>query len=231
MKNILFITVCSILFYSCSGYKVKEIRQSTITDTLEITKPFLTRKGGKELVGNYYTKFGIVIPEHYIVKDSLAIDINRDSLVDTIVLFSPIWLEDPQYKGTLKLDPLKRVLVEVLNTGKGSKIRNSYYHLISHIPGVLAKYAGMYPTKSGFEIQHQSGSRYSWTYTTELSTGYQDSLFLVKSEKICSFEGNDSKKVLLFDKKSVKEINIQDTINKNCNCDSIWKYMEKTIEE
>jgi len=179
----------------------------------------------KELIGRYYSRFGVSIPKYYVVLDSLAIDLDGNQFKDTLVVFSPLILEDSRF-GSLAQRP-KRVLVEIMNVAGRSTIRNTYVNLISNAGGVLSKYNGMSLTNTGFEIRHQAGSRYSWEYIAEFSTAYPDSIYLVRLQKECSFDYATEQEEYVFGQKSVQEISIDDSLSANCNCDRIWKNIEK----
>jgi hypothetical protein len=229
MRNILLSFSFLCVLFSCSKQSSKEM-YSTVVDTLYIDNLNLP-DSIKEQLFKYDLKFGIAIPKYYYIKDSLPIDLNRDRLIDTLILLSPVLLEDSRYLNYVTADMSGRTLVEVINGPKNSKIRNVYKNIASNIGGVLSKYSGLFLTSEGFEIRHQSGSRYSWEYIADFSTSYPDSIYLVRVQTICSFNGVDKKREYLFAKKSVQEINIGDTIKNNCNCDEFWMDLEKMEEK
>ncbi len=179
----------------------------------------------EELIGRYYSRFGVSIPRYYVVSDSLAIDLNGDQFKDTLVVFSPLVLEDGRF-GSSTNGP-ERVLVEIINVAGQSKIRNTYVNLVSNAGGVLSKYNGMSLTDNGFEIRHQAGSRYSWEYVAEFSTAFRDSIYLVRLQKECSFDYSSEQEEYLFGQKSVREVSIDDSLSVNCNCDRIWGKLER----
>src|SRR5258708_2058758 len=220
--------LCFILLsaFYCSCNKARSIKVA-VSDTLRAPTLHLPTELSKDLLHKYYSRFGIIIPKYYVVTDSLAIELNGDSKLDMLAFLSPILLVENKYFAELPANNPKRVLVEIVNSEKGRKIRNVYYNLTSNIGGVLSKYGGLYPTKKGFEIRNMSGARYSWVYVTEFSTEYPDSLFLTRIQRTCSFNGLDDKKEFLYKKSSVRKMNVNDTISINCNCDKSWEYLEK----
>lgn len=235
MRNVILF-VCYFFFllglFSCKSINTRKDVEERDYDTLMIANQILSESDDKnELLSSYYIDFDIVISNYYIVTDSIAIDLNDDNLIDTIVLLTPVVLEDERFKDYLKEESPKRLLVEILNTPNGSKIRNIYDNLASSIGGVLSKYAGIYKTNQGFEIRFQSGSRYSWSYIVEFSTHHPDSIFIVRQEKICSFDGRDMRYEQFFKKASVSIISISDSIDNNCNCDPIWEKLEQISQE
>jgi TonB family protein len=164
--------------------------------------------------------------------DSLSVDLNRDFLVDTVIILSPIPLEPiaENYNCELEKDP-KRMLVEIIyNEGK-SKIRNVYPNLISNVGGVLSKYNGIFKTKDGFKIVHQAGAKYSWQYTIEFSTANKDKITLSRIIKRCSYEGETRNLNYYFKNQSIEKINIPDTLRSNCDCDKYWTDLEKNITQ
>ena len=117
--------------------------------------------------------------------------------------------------------------VEVVYEKNKANIRKVHSNLISNIGGVLSKYYGILPTENGFEIQHESGNRYTWIYSVELSNKYPDSLTLFKIKKECGYDGIQKIIEYNYNFISLNMFNIQDTIQKNCSCDTIWSKLEK----
>jgi hypothetical protein len=95
---------------------------------------------------------------------------------------------------------------------------------------ILSKYSAIFKTKNGFGLRHEAGSRYSWTYFTEFSTEKEDSIYLIKIRKICSFEGYEEISEYPYEYINLNELNINDTLKSNCNCDSLWLHLEKKYE-
>lgn len=199
-------------------------------DTLKIFNTNFELKEKGILLNEYYSKFGIIIPKYYTVKDSTPIDLNQDNLIDTLVVFSPILIEDEKYSNFKSDFSPSRILVEILNDGKKSKIRNVYENVISNIPGVLSKYSGIAITKNGFVIKHQSGSRYSWSVMTEFDTFRKDSIALIRLGKVCTLDGLEESVDYKLSNMNLLRFNINDTIKNNCNCDSLWKTLEERLE-
>lgn len=201
------------------------------TDTVRAPKLNLSNEVIKQLESEYYLRFGVAISKYYLVKDRLAIDLDGDERIDTLALLSPVLLEDFKFHSALTEITPKRILIEIINDGKNARLRNVYDNLSSHIGGVLSKYGGLYVSKRGVEIHHQSGAKYSWNYVTTFSTTDKDSLFLSMIQKTCSFNNVDDKKVYVYDKVSVRRISINDTIKANCNCDKSWERLQKIQEK
>ena len=181
-----------------------------------------------KLSNTYYKRFGITISSYYIIRDSLAIDLNNDYFIDTVVIFSPVSLEPiaEDYNCNFQKQP-KRILVEVINNNGSSKIRGIYSNILTDVGGVLSHYSGIFKTNDGFKIVHQAGAKYSWTYTIELSNSKNDKLSLVNISKVCSFEGNEIKQDYNFKALPIEEINMPDTLQLNCNCEKHWLELEK----
>jgi hypothetical protein len=175
---------------------------------------------------NFHKRFGIVISDYYVIKDSLSIDLNDDQIVDALIVLSPSSLE-PEH-NECKIDSCtKRLLVEIINHKGGAKIRNVYNNLISNSGGVLSHYNGMHKTDNGFEIVHQAGARYSWLYKMEFSVGNKNGLMLTKILKRCSFDGSDKIREFSYNQLSLDKINVSDTLKRQCNCDQLWLELEK----
>jgi hypothetical protein len=223
------ISLVIIVLSGCKQNKINVHSMSSIRDTIhipDINPEFNNEKLKHELLESYYLKFGIVIPKYYLLEDSLAVDLNGDKLIDTLIVLSPISLENIAYSDCNIESIPHRLLIEIINHNNYCKIRNVYDCLISNIPGFLSKFNGLYLTSSGFKIVHQSGARFSWTFTIEISTQFKDSIFLERIEKKCSFEGKEKVEESKFHKGSLHILNIIDTIKSNCSCDSAWKILQ-----
>ena len=97
--------------------------------------------------------------------------------------------------------------------------------MISNIGGVLSEYNGMFKTKNGFKIIHEAGAKYSFEYTMFFNVKLNE-IFLGKISKRCSYNGIDSIVTYQYKDYPAKLINLNDTLNHNCNCDSIWNILE-----
>lgn len=222
----LFIYLLGFLLVACNQTEVKKRQLTSVLDTVnvEIT-PIVSEKEQTELLNTVYVKFGIAIPKYYLLEDSLPIDLNRDNLIDTLIVLSPVSLEDPDYSDCKVEIVPKRLLVEIINDNGNSKIRHSYSNLISNIGGVLSHYNGIFKTKKGFSIVHEAGARYSWSYSMEFSVE-NDAIALVKVLKVCSFDGNVKKVEYEYKNLPIEEINVSDTISQQCNCDKFWSELD-----
>jgi hypothetical protein len=224
MRAILFFFIYSVLL-CCSSFNKSSINFETY-DTIKIMEHLNVKSACFDSINNYYLKFGIVIPNYYLVKDSLLIDINKDGSRDNLLILAPKTLE---YLYDCNLDSTpSRLLVEVINIKGKSKIRNIYPNLISNIGGVSSKYYGIKEMNEGFQINHCSGSKYTWNYIVEYSTKYRDSIYLRKIIKECGINLNKKSIILDFNKYTIKYFNINDTIKDNCNCDSLWHNLENS---
>lgn len=173
----------------------------------------------------FYKRFGVIISDYYIIKDSLALDLNYDSIIDTLIVLSPLNLEI-NYSDCQIDSSTKRLLVEIINDHGKARIRNIYSNLISNSGGVLSHYNGIFKTKNGFKIVHQAGARYSWLYSMEFSFTYRNKLTLKKIIKICSFDGFDKTQEFNYNQLPVDNINMSDTLKNQCNCDLLWSELE-----
>ena len=222
-KISLFIFVLGFIIVSCKQKSISNIENlNRVVDSVIINDRIGIDDVAKDLLQTYYTKYGIAIPTYYLVKDSIAIDLNNDNIIDTLVLLSPVTLEKEEYAQYQLENNPNRILVEIIANEKSTNIRNTYYNQISNIGGVLSKYNGITITDKGFNIQHTSGSRYSWTYIVKYSTEFEDSIYLTGIEKICAYEGIEKKQEYTYTKKSLHDFNLQDTIDIDCNCDKTW---------
>ncbi len=181
-------------------------------------------------VNSYYKKFGIYISKYYLVKDTLDINLNQDDYVDKILILSPVCLERINQTDCRIDSPPSRLLVEILNENDKGKIINIFSNLVSNIGGPLSKYNGMTKTALGFAINHQAGEKYSWKYTIEFIATKQNSLKLKKICKICSVDELTHRVIYKYRKQDIDRINVNDSINANCQCDEIWKNLEKKQE-
>lgn len=230
MDNFIFKLLVICFLYSCNtGIKNNAKKDGQGIDTIKVEiEPIATNQNSNNpFFYNYYSKFGVMIQDYYSIKDSLPIDINSDGLIDTIVVLSPITLEQVGYYNKDVTQTPKRIMVEIINHGDYSTVRNIYSNLISDIASVLSKYNGLELTDNGFKVIHESGSRYSWIYEIEFSTEFPDSLTLLKIKKECSYDGLSNIEEYSYNNSSMKNINISDTISLNCNCDSLWENLEK----
>ena len=231
-KKIIFIVAVIIFVASACNvasqgphYAIKQVSYDTVR-----ASEFAEIKGENDtclsIANRFFNRFGIVISKYYIIKDSLAIDLNNDNFIDTIVILSPLSLEPVDNPCRIDGSP-KRLLVEIINYNGKAKIRNVYANLVSDIGGVLSHYNGMLKTNGGFKIVHQAGARYSWLYSMEFSTGNKDQLTLEKISKICSFNGNDKSVDYYYNHLTLDKMNFIDTLKVQCNCDQLWKELEK----
>lgn len=200
----------------------------SFSDTIHFNSNNTTGKLCKTLEDSFFKRFGIVISKYYVVIDSLAVDLDRDSLVDNVIILSPIPLEPiaENYDCDFEKNP-KRLLIEIINNRGKSKIRNVYPNLINNVGGVLSHYNGIFKTKDGFKIVHQAGAKYSWLYTIEFSTASKDKLTLTHISKTCLYKGKEKNLNYYFKNQSIEKINIPDTLQSNCDCDKYWLDLEK----
>lgn len=235
-RGIVFLLNCILIIVSCSDSKNEnaQILGTNHFDTIKSTLSNYEQQTDScdNLVNSYYKKFGLIISTYYLIEDSLAIDLNGDSLKDTVFILSPVSIVLSECSELLNLDssPNRLVVESISNENGVSKVRKVYNQLVSNIGGVLSKYNGMNITPEGFEIRHQSGSKYSWEYSMFFSTENHDSLLLKKIIKICSVDGVEQKFTYVYDNigVSIYNVNVNDTIDLRCNCDNIWKKIEKS---
>ena len=204
------------------------IGQGGIHDTLKSSGMRTDKDACLPYLKEYYKQFGVLISKYYTVIDYLPVKLNDDIYIDTIVILSPLSLLPVDNKCDFSFDANpRRLLVEIINMKKNTtRIRNVYSNLLSNHGGVLSKYSGIFKTENGFKLVHESGSNYSWRYETEFSSK-SENITLVKIHKTCSFEGNDDREVYHYNNKCITEINIQDTISSQCDCDSAWAGLER----
>lgn len=230
-SQLLFLVIFILTIVSSCAPKSKstnDYSNQSFSDTIHFDNANTISILCETLKDSYFKRFGIIISKYYVVMDSLAVDLNRDSLVDTVIVLSPITLEPiaENYDCDFDKDP-KRLLVEIINNRGKSKIRSVYPNLISNIGGVLSHYNGIFKTKDGFKIVHQAGTKYSWLYTIDFSTAKKDKLTLTHISKTCSYEGEGKDLNYYFKNQSIDKINISDTLQSNCGCDKYWLYLEK----
>jgi hypothetical protein len=202
------------------------IEQDTIK-AMGFTIP--NKKNACSLITNkFHKKFGVFISDYYIILDSLNVDLNNDKVIDKILVLSPLSLESEE--SICKTDTLpKRLLVEIINNKNTSKIRNTYSNLISDTGGVLSHYNGCFLTSDGFEIIHQAGAKYSWTYKMIFSVRDKNQIKLKSIDKACTLDGVDKNLKVDYKNVSVDKINVSDTLKVNCNCDKYWEELENKI--
>ncbi|QKJ31069.1 hypothetical protein HQ865_15335 [Mucilaginibacter mali] len=187
----------------------------------------LTVGKGCDQFNGFYRRLGITIANYYTIKDSLTIDLNKDGIKDELLILSPTSLDDTKSDCTFKIDKEPhRLLVEVINIKGTSKVREVYPNVVSNIGGVLSHYDGIFKTMKGFKIVHEAGERYSWHYTTEFEF-LKGETVLTKIQKTCSFNGKHKTVEYKYPYKAIKSINIPDTLNKQCNCDTYWSKLDK----
>jgi hypothetical protein len=233
MKHYIFYLAGTICFYfSCGLPSVNSnLTGNQVTyDTVQfIGSKNITDIDDKCLssLRSFYQKFGIVISDYYVIKDSLSVDLNNDSRLDTILILSPLSLEPIDDNCSYKFDTQpKRLLVEIISHGGTSKIRGIYSNLVSDVGGVLSHYNGIFKTDNGFKLVHEAGSKYSWSYTMEFSIK-NDNLALVKVLKKCSVNEKEKEISYSFGNIPLNSINLTDTLSHQCNCDSFWSELDK----
>src|SRR3990167_10496641 len=107
-----------LLFLLSCNYRSSTTKLGAVKDTITVDKNYIADKNNcKDFTGLYYTRFGIAISKYYVVNDSLGLDLNKDGKTDTIVILSPVLLED-SYTSCGNYSP-KRILVEILNSDDG----------------------------------------------------------------------------------------------------------------
>lgn len=178
------------------------------------------------IANNFHKKFGVFISDYYLILDSLKIDLNNDKVIDRLLVLSPQSLDSEESICKMDVSP-KRLLVEILNNNNTFKIRNIYSNLISDVGGLLSHYNGIFLTDNGFEIIHQAGSKYSWTYKMLFSVRDSNHIKLKAINKTCTFDGINKKIKVDYKNVTFDKINISDTLKKDCNCEKYWKELEK----
>lgn len=230
MKNIIAILV--LIISSCIS-KERNSQGADRNAALDTVK-FIDIKTEKmnsqcsSVVSGYYTKFGVLISNYYILMDSLSVDLNGDKYADTVVILSPKSLEPVESKCDFSFDPKpKRLLVEIIKNGDGeSKIRGIYSNVISDIGGVLSHYSGIFTTKDGFKVIHEAGANYSWSYSTEFSST-KNHLVIKSISKTCSYGDKADSLIYRYDDLSLNKVNIPDTLTNQCNCDLLWSKLDR----
>lgn len=229
MKNITILSI-AIFLMSCTNNtsiesEVKKEKDSML-DTLKLENNIVLND--HNLLNSYNVHFGIAVQSYYEVKDFLPFDINSDGIIDTLAIFSPLVLENPEYFDlSLEEDP-KRLLVEILVTDNSTTIGNIYPNLISNIGGTQSKFNRIEKIDDGVQIVHESGAKYTWEYYVVLSNSNQDGFTIKRIKKKCSINNEGKDEEYSFENLSIEEFNITDTITANCGCDSIWEAMSKT---
>lgn len=237
MKNKIYYFSITIFVFalSCNSTTIKSDKIATEINLLPHFKEDTIKAVGfsipvsKEpcsiIANNFHKKFGIFISDYYIVLDSLNIDLNNDKVIDRLLVLSPQSLESEEIICMMDDSP-KRLLVEIINKNNTSRIRNIYSNLISDVGGILSNYNGIFLIKDGFEIIHQAGARYSWTYKMIFTVRDENYIKLKTIYKTCTFDGID--KNLKFDYKNVTfdKISISDTLQKDCNCEKNWEKLQ-----
>ncbi|MDP4291674.1 MAG: hypothetical protein Q8908_11385 [Bacteroidota bacterium] len=232
-KNAIYISVvviCMVLSFKSISNSIPFSKNQVCYDTIHAIGLKNQRNIGDnclKVANTFYKRFGVLISDYYVVKDSLALDLNGDNVVDTIAILSPISLEVGPNECRFDSIP-KRLLVEIIANKNGlAKIRHIYTNLLSNSGGVLSHYSGMYKTNDGFMIIHQAGARYSWQYSMNFSVAKKGYITLRKISKRCTFNGHDKKAVYYYNYLPVNGINVSDTLNLQCNCDKMWMDLEK----
>ncbi|OYQ50397.1 hypothetical protein [Flavobacterium aurantiibacter] len=210
-----------LILYSCECRKIKLKNVSSksvlIADTIQVKTDKNHSLDSCQLLNQkFYKNSGIVISEFYNALDSLRIN---DSI--SILVISPISLERPDLPCSLS-NEFGRTILEINRVNK--KINRSNVNLISQNGGVLNKFVGLSPLSNGYEIVHESGNLYAWKYT--VSVNYlANKLIITRITKICSFD-TLSQTVIYNKDLDLAAISIQDSLDKNCNCDPIWRKLE-----
>jgi hypothetical protein len=228
---VVIITIYSTVSCETLSASTKNSHMREYSDTINFLNYVSTRDldpNCKPLSNRFYRNFGIIISEYYIVMDSLAIDLNEDQQIDTVIVLSPLSLEPVNAECDFSFDTKpKRLLVEITYDKKGNpKIREIFTNLVSDIGGVLSHYNGIFKTKTGYKIVHEAGSRYSWEYSMEF-TSLPKGLLLNKILKTCSFEGEKINLEYNYNNVSPNIIALSDTLEQQCNCDEFWESLDK----
>lgn len=226
--KVIFIIIAIVLF-GCNSEKSKEFFIDNKMDTINFHIMDIKKIDNKKqaFFNKYYQRVGIKIQQYYQIIDSLPIDLDLNNSIDTLLILTPISLENPEFfDKTIDSFP-KRLLVEVLNINGKSKIRNVYDNLISDVGGVLSKYIGITKTINGFEIKHEAGNKYSWIYNVEFSVSKNENISLKKIHKECGYDDNKIVNDINYDNYPIGELNLLDSMKVNCNCDASWKFLSK----
>jgi hypothetical protein len=95
----------------------------------------------------------VLFSDYYVVLDSLSIQLNQDSLMDRLLVLSPMSLEYVTRNCPQDQNP-KRLLVELIQGENGVRVRRIHANPISDMGGVLSQYNDISLTTGGFEIVH-----------------------------------------------------------------------------
>jgi hypothetical protein len=220
-----------ILVVSCNVKTKTTGGNQRLTDTLYYETVNINDSNDSCLtvINSFHKKFNIYISDFFVILDSLTIDLNNDQVMDRIIVVSPLFLEAyGAEKCQFGKDRLsKRLLVEVLNLNGQGKIRHVYTNLISDVGGVLSPYNGIFSTEDGFKIIHEAGAKYSWHYSNKYSVK-KGLITLVETYKRCSYDNKEKDVSYRFNNIPASEVNIQDTLARQCNCDEYWGELEKS---
>ncbi len=159
--------------------------------------------------------------------DSLAISLNNDKYIDTIVILSPLYLEPTDENCDFSFDKHpKRLLVEIINNNGKSKMRNIYSNLVSDIGGILSHYNGIFKQKKDSKLFMRREQGILGEYSVRFSVR-KDSLTLSSIFKKCSYNGKDKNISYHYNNATINKINIPDTIKNQCNCNEFWSKLDK----
>lgn len=240
MKNKIYYYSIAIFVFalSCNSTTKKSDKIATETNTIPHFKEDTIKAMGFSIpikkdscsliANNFHKKFGVFISDYYVILDSLNIDLNNDKVIDRLLVLSPQSLEFEESICKMDVSP-KRLLVEIINNNNNNtfKIRNIYSNLISDVGGILSHYNGIFLIKDGFEIIHQAGAKYSWTYKMIFSVRDENLIKLMTINKTCTFDGIDKKIKVDYKNVTCDKISISDTLKKDCNCEKYWEELEK----
>lgn len=229
MKKVILSLVAVVCLSACRNIS-KPFSYGKEVDTMPLSYMHINKNSiYYDSLSEYRLINGILIPKYYDIEDSLSLDLNFDGIIDKILILSPVSIGNSIY---YKLDSAPQRLLIEINSIKGKmKIRNIYNNLLSSTGGMISNYYGIYNTKEGFEIEHRAGSRFTWVYKNEYTTKYPDSIYLISITKECGLDLNKRQFQYHFDKYSVKNLNINDSIKSNCSCDKSWDELEAISEK
>jgi len=214
MKNILILT--AIAFASCCHFSNQG--DITFSDTIEFENNCKSNK-----YDGYYNFQGVAISNHFMLLDSVYVNLNEDKQLDLLIVLSPKELDCPENCYSVEMD---RLVVELINHDTRFYVRNTYGNLISNIGGVLSKYNGIKVKGQNITISHCSGSRYRWEYSVKLSSDGINKLTLVEICRTCKFENDSISDIFKYSNMDLTLFNVNDTINLNCNCDNFWSQLQ-----
>jgi hypothetical protein len=218
-----------ILAVSCNIKTKRTSFNQEVSDTLYYQSPKRSDSNDTclHLINTFHKKFNIYISDFFVILDTLSIDLNNDRVMDRLIVASPLSLEaNNEGKCLFGQDTLsKRLLVEVLYLNGEGKIRRVYRDLISNVAGVLSPYSGIFLTQDGFKIVHEAGAKYSWKYANRYSVN-GGLISLVETDKTCSYDNKEKNVTYRSKNVSAAEVNIQDTLARQCNCDGYWAELE-----